>query len=134
VTRLLQGKSVLEVARMDDEVRHLLNTTIGAYSDDYRGVVRRVITGTLDECVRKGTIPRHTLTGIELAPQIVTAEQYEARNKGMVSVDDDTVRALAEGVKERCAPSPQQAGDPHRAGLAPPRGCPVPGRAGRQPR
>jgi hypothetical protein len=67
VTRLLQGKSVLEVARMDDEVKHLLNTTVGAYSDDYRGVVRRIITGTLDECVRKGTIPRHTLTGIELA-------------------------------------------------------------------
>jgi hypothetical protein len=98
VTRLLQGKSVLEVARMDDEVKTLLNTTIGAYSDDYRGVVRRVITGTLDECVRKGTIPRHTLTGIELAPQVVTAEQYEARSKGMVSVDDETVRMLAEGV------------------------------------
>jgi hypothetical protein len=28
----------------------------------------------------------------------VTAEQYEARSKGMVSVDDDTVRALAEGI------------------------------------
>ena len=98
VTKLLDGKSVLEVATMDDEVKHLLNVTIGTYSDDYRGVIRRVITGTLDECVRKGTIPRHTLTGIELAPQIVTAEQYEARSKGMVSVDDDTVRMLAEGI------------------------------------
>ena len=98
VTKLLQGKSVLEVAAMDDEVKHLLNVTIGTYSDDYRGVVRRIITGTLDQCVNKGIIPRHTLTGIELAPQIVTAEQYEARSKGMVSVDDDTVRALAEGV------------------------------------
>ena len=48
--------------------------------------------------MRKGTIPRHQLSGIELAPQVVTAEQYEARNKGMVSVDDDTVRMLAEGV------------------------------------
>lgn len=38
MTRLLQGKSVLEVARMDDEVKHLLNTTVGAYSDDYRGL------------------------------------------------------------------------------------------------
>jgi hypothetical protein len=98
VTKLLQDKSVVEVARMDDEVKTLLNITLGTYSDDYRGVVRRIITGTLDECVRKGTIPRHTLTGIELAPQIVTAEQYEARSKGMVSVDDETVRALSEGV------------------------------------
>jgi hypothetical protein len=98
VTKLLKDKSVAEVARMDDEVKHLLNKTLGTYSDDYRGVVRRIITGTLDECVRKGIIPRHQLSGIELAPQIVTAEQYEARNKGMVSVDDATVRMLAEGV------------------------------------
>ncbi len=98
VTKLLQDRSVAEVARMDDEVTTLLNVTLGAYSDDYRGVVRRIITGTLDECVRKGTIPRHTLTGIELAPQVVTAEQYEARNKGMVPLDDDTVRALSEGI------------------------------------
>jgi hypothetical protein len=100
VTRLLQGKSVLEVAMMDDEVKHLLNKTLGTYSDDYRGVVRRIITGTLDESVRKGTIPRHQLSGIELGDRIVTAEQYEAeaRNKGMVSLEDDTVRALAEGI------------------------------------
>jgi Phage integrase family len=98
VTRLLHDRSVAEAARMDDEVKHLLNITLGTYSDDYRGVVRRIITGTLDECVRKGTISRHQLSGIELAPQIVTAEQYEARSKGMVSVDDDTVRMLAEGV------------------------------------
>ena len=31
VTKLLQGKSVLEVARMDAEVKHLLNTTLGRY-------------------------------------------------------------------------------------------------------
>ena len=35
--------------------------------------------------MRRGVIPRHTLTGIELAPRIVTAEQYERETKGMVS-------------------------------------------------
>ena len=98
VTKVLQDKSVLDVAKMDAEVKHLLNKTLGSYSDDYRGNVRRIITGTLDECVRKGTIPRHTLTGIELAPRIVTAEQYEQQNKGMAFVPDDTVRMLAEGI------------------------------------
>jgi hypothetical protein len=98
VTKILQGKSVLDVARMDAEVKTLLNKTLGSYSDDYRGNVRRIITGTLDECVRRGVIPRHTLSGIELAPRIVTAEQYEAQNKGMVSVTDDTVRMLADGL------------------------------------
>ena len=86
------------MAKMDAEVKTLLNKTLGSYSDDYRGNVRRVITGTLDECVRKGVIPRHTLSGIELAPRIVTAEQYEQQNKGMVSVTDDTVRMLAGGI------------------------------------
>ncbi len=70
VTRLLRGKSVLEVARMDAEVKHLLNTTLGRYQDEYRGNVRRVITGTLDECVRRGTLPRHTLTGMHCTPRI----------------------------------------------------------------
>jgi hypothetical protein len=53
---------------MDIEVKALLNKTLGSYSDDYRGNVRRVISGTLDECVRRGIIPRHTVSGIELAP------------------------------------------------------------------
>jgi hypothetical protein len=98
VTKVLQGKSALDVARMDAEVKTLLNKTLGSHSDDYRGNIRRIITGTLDECVRRGVIPRHTLSRIELAPRIVTAEQYEQQNKGMVSVDDDTVRMLAEGI------------------------------------
>ena len=98
VVKLLQGKSVLEVARMDAEVKTLLNKTLGSYSDDYRGNVRRIITGTLDEAVRRGTIPRHTLTGIELAPRIVTAEQYEQQAKSLVCVSDDTVRMLADGL------------------------------------
>ena len=72
-----QGRTVVDVARMDAEVKVLLNKTLGGYSDDYRGNIRRVITGTLDECVRKGILARHTLGGIELAPRIVTAEQYE---------------------------------------------------------
>ncbi len=70
---------MLDVARMDAEVKILLNKTLGSYSDDYRGNIRRIITGTLDECVRRGTLPRHTLAGIELAPRIVTAEQYERK-------------------------------------------------------
>ena len=98
VTKVLQGRSVLDVARMDAEVKTLLNKTLGSYSDDYRGNVRRIITGTLDECVRKGTIPRHTLTGIELAPRIVTAEQYEREARPLVFVSDDTVRMLADGL------------------------------------
>jgi integrase len=98
VTKVLQGKSVLDVARMDAEVKTLLNKTLGSYSDDYRGNVRRIITGTLDECVRRGTIPRHTLTGIELAPRIVTAEQYEREARPLVFVSDDTVRMLAGGI------------------------------------
>ena len=96
--RLLKGKSVLDVARMDAEVKTLLNMTLGGYSDEYRGNIRRIITGTLDECVRRGIIPRHTLTGIELAPRIVTAEQYEQQDKGMVAVSDETVRMLADGI------------------------------------
>jgi hypothetical protein len=63
VTRLLQGRSVLEVGRMDAEVKQLLNTTLGGYPDEYRGNIRRIIVGTLYECVRRGTLPRHTLTG-----------------------------------------------------------------------
>ncbi|MDQ2814499.1 MAG: tyrosine-type recombinase/integrase [Actinomycetota bacterium] len=98
VTKLLQDKSVLDVARMDAEVKALLNKTLGSYSDDYRGNVRRIITGTLDECVRKGTIPRHTLTSIELAARIVTAEQYEREARPLAFVSDDTVRMLAEGI------------------------------------
>ncbi len=66
-----------------------MNKTLGSYSEDYRANVRRVIAGTLDECVRKGIIPRHTVSGIELAPRIVTAEQYEQQNKGLVSVSDE---------------------------------------------
>jgi integrase len=100
VTRLLRGKSVLEVARMDAEVKQLLNTTLGGYQDEYRGNVRRVITGTLDECVRRGTLPRHTLTGIELGPRVVTAAQYEAeqQRKRLIHLPDETVRMLADGL------------------------------------
>jgi integrase len=98
ITKILTGKTVADVAVMDDEVKTLLNVTLGSYSDDYRGNIRRIISGTLDECVRKGVIPRHLLTGIELAPRIVTAEQYEARTSGMVSVGDDVVRTLADGL------------------------------------
>ena len=49
VGKLLQGRSVLEVAKMDAEVKTLLNKTLGSYSDNYRGNVRRIITGTLGE-------------------------------------------------------------------------------------
>jgi hypothetical protein len=83
---------------MDAEVKTLLNTTLGRHSDDYRGNIRRIITGTLDECLRRGVIPWHTLAGIELAPRIVTAEQYEQQAKGMVPVSDEVVRLLAEGI------------------------------------
>jgi hypothetical protein len=89
---------VVDVARMDGEVKTLLNTTLGSYSDEYRGNVRRIITGTLDECVRRAIIPRHTLAGIELAPRVVTAEQYEQQAKGMVAVSDEVVRMLADGI------------------------------------
>ena len=98
VGRLLQGKSVLDVAQMDDEVKTLLNKTLGSYSDDYRGNVRRIIVGTLNECVRRGVLPRHMLTAIELAPRIVTAEQYEQEHRGLVLLSDDTVRMLADGL------------------------------------
>jgi hypothetical protein len=98
IARLLTGKTVLDVARMDAEVKTLLNTTLGGYSDEFRGNVRRIITGTLDECVRRGTIPRHTLSGIQLGPRIVTAEQWEQENKGLVCLPDEAVRALADGL------------------------------------
>jgi Phage integrase family len=101
VTRLLQGRSVLEVARMDAEVKQLLNTTLAGYQDEYRGNIRRIIVGTLDECVRRGTLPRHTLTGIQLGPRVVTAEQYEAEqaHKRIVTLTDETVGTLAGGVR-----------------------------------
>ena len=98
VVKVLAGRSVLEVAQMDAEVKNLLNKTLGSYSDEVRGNVRRIITGTLDECVRRGTIPRHTLSGIDLAPRIVTAEQWEQENKGLVCLPDEAVRALADGL------------------------------------
>jgi hypothetical protein len=68
VTGLLQDKSVAQVAVMDEEVTTLLNVTLGHCSGPFRSALRRIITGTLDMCVRKGTIPRHTLSGIELSP------------------------------------------------------------------
>ncbi len=85
---------------MDAKVKHLLNTTLGGYQDEYRGNVRRIITGTLDECVRRGTLPRHTLTGIELGPRIVTAAQYEQeqQRKRLVHLPDETVAMLADGL------------------------------------
>jgi hypothetical protein len=98
VTGLLRDRSVVEVARMDGEVRVLLNQTLGHYNDNYRGTIRRVIVGTLDDCVRKGILARHTLTGIELAPRIVTAEQYEREARLPVFVTDQTVAALAAGI------------------------------------
>ena len=67
VTRLLTGKSVLDVATMDEVVTRLLNVTLAGYQDVYRGNVRRVIAGTLDQAVNKGIIPRHALGGSSLA-------------------------------------------------------------------
>jgi hypothetical protein len=98
VTALLRDRTVVDVAKMDAEVKVLLNKTLGKYSDDYRGTIRRIITGTLDECVRKGTLARHTLGGIELAPRIVTAEQYEAGARLPVFVTDATVAMVATGI------------------------------------
>jgi len=105
VVKLLAGRSVLEVARMDAEVRELLNGKLARLSDKYRGNVRRVITGTLDECVRKGVIPRHTLSGIELAPREITAEEYESRQQAKSPyIPDPAVRALAEGIPAAVIP------------------------------
>ena len=99
VTALLRDRTVVEVARMDAEVKVLLNKTLGGYNDNYRRTIRRVITGTLDEAVRKGMLARHTLTGIELAPRIVTAEQYERDARLPVFVTDDDGRgSLADGI------------------------------------
>jgi hypothetical protein len=97
VLALLTGKSVLDVAVMEDEVTDLLNVTLGGYQDEYRCNVRRVITGTLDTCVRRNLIPRHTLGGIELAPRVVSAEQYEKEQerKALVYLTDEQVRILA---------------------------------------
>lgn len=116
VRALLDGKTVVEVARMDAEVKTLLNTTLGRYSDDYRGNVRRIITGTLDECVRRGVIPRHTLAGIELAPRIVTAEQYEQQAKGMVR---SPMRWCG------CSPRASRPSARTSAGTAAPTSCPA---------
>jgi hypothetical protein len=48
--------------------------------------------------VRRETIPRHTLTGIELSARIVSAEEYEQENQGLVCVADDVVRMLPDGL------------------------------------
>jgi hypothetical protein len=98
VIALLRDRTVVDVAKMDAEVKTLLNVTLGHYSDDYRGNIRRIIVGTLDECVRKGTLARHTLSGIELAPRVVTAEQYEREARLPVSVTDEVVAMLAGGI------------------------------------
>jgi integrase len=99
VTELFEGKSVLEAAMMDEEVRKLLNVTLADRRDAYRRTIRRIIVGTLDEAVRKSTIPRHTVSGIEIARRIVSAEQYEQEARPLVTVTDDVVRTLAEGMK-----------------------------------
>jgi hypothetical protein len=99
VTALLRDRTVADVAKMSTEVKTLLNVTLGHYSDDYLGTIRRIITGTLDEAVRQGTITRHTLSGIELAPRVVTAEQYEREaRRALVFVTDDIVAMLAGGI------------------------------------
>jgi hypothetical protein len=117
VAELLKRRSVLEVARMDAEVKQLLNVTLGHYQDEYRGTIRRIIVGTLDECVRRGTLPRHTLTGIELAPRTVTAEQYEAEHahKQLIPLTDEQVKMLADGITVTTGPVRRRAG--HIAGL-----------------
>jgi len=101
VVALLQGRSVREVAVMEDEVTELLNVTIGGYQDEYRCTVRRVISDTLDQCVRRGMIPRHMLGGIELGPRVVSAEQYEKEQerRALVYLTDEQVRLLADGTQ-----------------------------------
>jgi hypothetical protein len=101
VVALLQGRSVREVAVMEDEVTELLNVTIGGYQDEYRCTVRRVISDTLDQCVRRGLIPRHMLGGIELGPRVVSAEQYEKEQerRALVYLTDEQVRLLADGTQ-----------------------------------
>jgi integrase len=100
VTRLLKGKSVLDVATMDEEVTRLLNVTLARYQDVYRGNVRRVIAGALDQAVRTGIIPRHALGGIQLGPRAVTAEQYEREQaaRTIPYLPDQTVRMIADGI------------------------------------
>jgi hypothetical protein len=49
VTAPLRDRTVVDVAKMGTEVKALLNKTLGGYSDDCRGTIRRIITGTLDE-------------------------------------------------------------------------------------
>ena len=46
----------------------------------------------------RASLARHTLAGIELAPRIVTAEQYERDARLPVFVTDDTVAILADGI------------------------------------
>jgi hypothetical protein len=48
--------------------------------------------------VRRGILARHTLGGIELAPRVVTAEQYEREARLPVFVTDATVAMLAGGI------------------------------------
>ena len=125
VTKLLQGKSVLDVARMDAEVKTLLNKTLGSYSDDYRGNVRRIITGTLDECVRKGIIPRHTLSRHRASPPHRDRRAVRAAEQGH-GVASPTTRCamLADGLtvtgkdRKRAARAPASC-----PAWASPRGC-----------
>jgi integrase len=119
-TRLLQGESMLEVARMDDEVTHLLNTTLGGYQDVYRGRIRRIIVGTLDECVRWDTLPCHTLTGIELAPD---RDRRAVRGRAGAQEDGDPDRPDDRDAGRRPHrhdrdQAPPHLGDP-RHGIAP---------------
>jgi hypothetical protein len=99
VVKLLAGKTVREAARMDAEVGELVNKTLGHLSDDYRGNVRRIIAGTLDDCVRRGIIARHTLGGVQLGAQLVTAEQWEARNVPAPEITDAMVAMLSAGMR-----------------------------------
>jgi hypothetical protein len=97
VTKLLEGVTVIQAARMHDDFNTLLNVTIAHYNDDYRGNIKRIITGTLDEMVRQSVIPRHTVS-IELGARVITAEQYEKENRPLARLSDEEVRALAEGI------------------------------------
>jgi integrase len=120
VTKLLAARSVLEVARMDAEVKELLNVTLAGYQEVYRGNVRRIIVGTLDECVRRGALPRHTLAGIQIAPRVVTAGQYEAEQarRQLVTLTDEQVKALADGITVTTGTQRRRAWDVPGLGIA----------------
>lgn len=70
VTPMLGDRLIRHVAQDRNAVADLVNVTMLNKSRQRREIARLIITGTLDEAVNAGRLPRHRCSGIKLAPGV----------------------------------------------------------------